>query len=150
VIVNRGVIAIVVWCVLGCGAQAPDTPAETVRAFLEAMDRSANDARQLSEAYALLDEGARAELQGRAHQAETLTGRAFEPWEMLAQGRFRLRFAPATRGGMRERVKDDTAVVVVTGTDGERAEVPLVREGGAWRIRLPIPPLHDASAGRGP
>ena len=149
--VNRGVVASsVLVLVLGCGAQAPDTPAETVRVFLDAMDQSANDAGRLADAYRLLDSHGREELRARAHKAETLTGRAFEPWEMLAQGRFRLRFAPAARGGMRERIRGATAVVVVTGAEGDRAEVPLVREEGQWRVRLSIPPLGEPSPERVP
>ena len=143
--VNRATFALASLLVCGCGAQEPETPAETLRSFLDAMDQSANDERRLAEAYQLLDARARAELRRRAHETETLTGRAFEPWEMLAQGRFRLRFAPAARGGMRERQDGDEAVVVVTGAEGERAEVPLVREQGRWRIRLPIPASAEAS-----
>lgn len=146
--VNRASIAVSLVLALACSAEAPETPTETVRAFLDAMDRSASDARELARAYGLLDEGARSELRRRAHKAETLTGRAFEPWEMLAQGRFRLRFAPAPRGGMRERQEGEQAVVVVTGAEGERAEVPLVREAGRWRIRLPIPTLGEAAGER--
>jgi hypothetical protein len=131
---------------LSCGGGAPATPTETVRRFLAAMDRSANDARELREAYELLDARAQGALRERAHKAETLAGRAFSPWEMLAQGRFRLRFAPKSPRGMREKVDGETAVVVVVGDEGERAEVPLVRERGRWRIRLTIPPLGGPDA----
>jgi hypothetical protein len=60
-----------------------------------------------------------------------------EPWQMLAQGRFRLRFSPASRRGMKETIKGDQATVTVTGNGpGERADVPLVRENGQWRLQL--------------
>ena len=134
---------------VGCGTGAPSSPTDTVRGFLAAMDRSAGDARQLREAYALLDAQAQGSLRTHAHKAETLTGRTFEPWEMLAQGRFRLRFAPAKRRGMHERIDGTSAVVVVVGDAGEKAEVPLVREGGGWRIRLAIPEPAGGE-GRGP
>ena len=142
--VNRSAIVPFLLLALGCGADGSETPADTVQSFLDAMDRSANDGRRLADAYALLDVQAQDELRQRARKAETLTGRAFEPWEMLAQGRFRLRFAPATRGGMRERLDGEEAIVTVTGSDGERADVPLVREDGRWRIRMLIPALADA------
>lgn len=135
-----------VFCGVGCGGGAPATPTETVRRFLAAMDRSAGDSRQLREAYDLLDTQAQNALRERARKAETLTGRGFEPWEMMAQGRFRLRFAPAMRRGMHERVTGHGAVVVVVGDRGEKAEVPLVRESGRWRIRLSVPALEGLDA----
>lgn len=133
-------------CAVGCGGGAPATPTETVRHFLAAMDRSAGDSRQLREAYDLLDTQAQKALGDRARKAETLTGRGFEPWEMMAQGRFRLRFAPAMRRGMREQVTGASAVVVVIGDRGEKADVPLVQEGGLWRIRLSVPALEGIDA----
>ena len=133
------VVVLLAGLLVGCGGGAPSSPTETVRRFLAAMDRSAGDARQLREAYALLDAQAQGSLRSRANKAETLTGRTFEPWEMLAQGRFRLRFAPRMRRGMHETIRGATAVVAVVGNSGEKAEVPLVREGGGWRIRLAIP-----------
>ena len=66
-----------------------------------------------------------------------LSGREYQPWQMLAPGRFGLHFAPASPGGMHERVNGDRAIVTVTGDKpGQRAEVPLVREHGKWRIKL--------------
>jgi hypothetical protein len=126
----------------GCSEPQPQArPVGTVRLFLEVMDRSAADPSALEEAYGMLDRGAREALEERAREAASLAGRAYEPWQMLAQGRFRLRFAPDSPGGMQERIDGETAVVVVTGRDpGQRAEIPLVREEGLWRIRLRIPP----------
>ena len=121
----------------GCGSNdVPDEPVAKVRHFLELMERSAVDEGSLQDAYALLDRGAQQGLQARADRARSLSGRAFEPWQMLAQGRFRLRFAPAP-GGLHARMTGDRAVVVATGSaPGERAEIPLVRQAGAWRIEL--------------
>lgn len=132
-----------------CGGAAAndETPVAAVRHFLEVMDRSVVDERALQEAYRLLDRQAQAALTERAERASTLAGRRFEPWQMLAQGRFRLRFAPATPGGMRERVEGERAFVTVSGSrEGQRAEVPLVREQGRWRIALPIPIMRPAPA----
>jgi hypothetical protein len=136
-----------------CGGGAPthETPVATVRHFLEVMDRSVADERALIEAFRLLDSGAQSALTERAERASTLAGRRYEPWQMLAQGRFRLRFAPATPGGMRERVTGERAIVTVTGSgEGQRAEVPLVREQGRWRIALRIPSMRTASSGEPP
>ena len=120
-----------------------ETPSGALRLFLEAMDKSDWDAEARKDAYDLLSRRAREGLAERARMANTLSGRSFEPWEMLAQGRFRLRFAPRRQGGMVERIDGDRATVVVTGSrDGERAEVPLVREAEAWRVDLDLPPLR--------
>jgi hypothetical protein len=107
------------------------------------MERSATDDGALLEAYGLLDQGAQRALAARATRTRALSGQAFEPWQMLAQGRFRLRFAHA-RGGMRERIDGERAIVVVSGSGaGQRAEVPLVREQGRWRIQLILPAMRS-------
>jgi hypothetical protein len=119
------------------------TPVATVRHFLEAMERSSEEAGALREAYLLLDSGAHAALAERATRAQSLSGRAYEPWQMLAQGRFRLRF-PISRGGMHERIQGERATVHVSGDKPERqVDVSLVREQGHWRIVLPIPTLRS-------
>lgn len=128
----------------GCGGDGDvRSPTATVRHFLEVMDRSAADDAALREAYHMLDASARAALAARAERATTLAGRRYEPWQMLSQGRYRQRFAPASPRGMRERVQGDRAVVTVSGRrPEERAEVSLVREEGHWRIVLAIPPMR--------
>jgi len=106
------------------------------------MDRSVDDPTALEEAYQLLDSGSQKELQARALKAETLVGHAYKPWEMLVQGRFRLRFAPRKSGGLVSRVDGDKAIVVAQGARaGDRAEIPLVREDGRWRLTLRIAPV---------
>jgi hypothetical protein len=140
---------VLLWAVAcpGCGdgSSEPKSPVATVRHFLAMMDRSAADEAALEDAYRLLDAGARKALDERAERASTLAGRRYEGWQMLSQGRFRLRFAPASPGGMRERVQGDRALVTVSGAKGQRAEVLLVLEQGRWRIALPIPPMRPAS-----
>jgi len=126
------------------GSPVDESPVQTVRHFLELMERGAADEAALREAYRLLDASARKALAERAERAGTLARRRYEPWQMLAQGRFRLLFAPASPGGMREHVTGERALVTVTGAKkGERAEVPLVREQGRWRIVLPIPKMRS-------
>jgi len=134
--------------VLACCASSPsdETPTGALKMFLDAMERSAHDSEALREAYYLVDQRAQARLRERAQLATALgAARDFEPWEMLAQARFRLRFHPADSGGMRERVHGRRAVVIVTGRESqERAEVPLVKEGKRWRVVLEIPVVQRA------
>ncbi len=119
---------------MGCAEETPDaTPEGALRAFLEAMEESRYDDARRAEAYALLDETSRAELQERVGRAEALGRTGLEPWEMLATGRFRLSFEPRS---MSAQIEGDEGVVVVQGRGGERAEVPVVREGQRWRVRL--------------
>jgi hypothetical protein len=121
----------------GEGVQA--SPTEVLRQFLAAMDQGAADEDALRGAYELLATPAQRSLQARADRAKTLAGQSFEPWQLLAQGRFRLRFSPAPRRGMRERIDGDNATVTVTGhATHERAEVQLVRERGGWRVVLDL------------
>jgi hypothetical protein len=128
----------------GCSATpTDDTPTGALKLFLAAMDRSEWDEDALAEAYALMSHDAREALAERARTAEALSGRDLEPWKMIPQGRFRLRFSPRRQGGMREQVDGASAVVVVTGNlEGERAEVPMVLEDDGWRVVLELPPLR--------
>jgi hypothetical protein len=131
-------------CAAACN-DAPEqlSPVATVRHFLEIMERSADDS-ALKEAYRMLDAPARKALAERAERATTLAGRRYEPWQMLSQGRYRQRFAPASTHGMRERVQGERAVVTVTSAGGSaQSEVALVREEGSWRIVLAIPPMRS-------
>ena len=127
-------------CACG-GADTDNAPAEVLSRFLEAMDRSVNNEAALKDAFALLDSTAQRELTARANRAGFLTGRKFEPWEMIAQGRFRLRFAPVEHA-MRTTIKGSSAVVHVKSDDARaNAVVPLVREAGGWRVKLSLPEL---------
>lgn len=123
----------------GVTTRAGDSPTTVLQQFLSAMDQSAADDGALRVAYELLSAKARGALEQRAMRAKTLAGQPFEPWQMLAQGRFRLRFSPAQRRGMRESIQGDRATVVVTGNGhGERADVALVREQGGWKVALEL------------
>jgi hypothetical protein len=119
-----------------CSSEPTDeTPRGALRLFLSAMERSDYDDGALFEAYELLDSQARADLDARASSANALPGRDREPWQMLAQGRFQLRFQP--RPDFEEVVDGDRATVIVRGyREGERADVPMVREGDHWRVVL--------------
>jgi hypothetical protein len=131
----------------GCDDVPTDeTPRGTVRLFLSAIERSRYDESALREAHDLLCEDARRGLRERAHAS--LGGDRLEPWDMLVPGRSRIAFTPADGArGMRERIDGDRATVIVTNGD-RRAEVPLVREHGRWRIVIELPPFREAQAPR--
>jgi hypothetical protein len=122
----------------GCSRAAPDaTPEGVVRLWLEKMESASDDGHAMKEAYVLLGPRARANLKERADRASRGQGRRFEPFEMLAEGRFGLRFRPKT---MSTRIEGDDAWVAVKG-DGpdEQATVKCTREGTAWRIEPDLP-----------
>lgn len=121
-----------------CSRAAPDaTPEGAVRLWLEKMESAADDGRAMKEAYQLLGPRARANLKERADRASRGQGRRFEPHEMLAEGRFGLRFRPKA---IRSRIEGDDAWVEVKG-DGpeERATVKCTRQAAAWRVEPDLP-----------
>lgn len=123
---------------VACSRSAPDaTPEGAVRVFVEKMESSGEDPHALREAYALIGPRARANLKERADRASRGQGRRHEPWEMLAEGRFAMKFRPKA---MSAKIEGDEATVDVRG-DGpeERAAVHCTREGGAWRVDPELP-----------
>lgn len=131
--------------VSACGAEATDkTPTGVVTLFLAAMsDTEWNDGARAT-AYHLLAPDARAVLTAKAARASGLAGRDLQPWEMIVEGRFRMRFSPDP-ARTKERVDGRTGVVTLSsGKAGESAAVPVVREGDRWRIGLD---LDDGAAG---
>lgn len=121
-----------------CSRPAPDgTPEGVVRLWLEKMESAEGDTRAMKEAYGLLGPHARANLKDRADRASRGQGRRYEPYEMLAEGRFGLRFRPRT---MTSHVDGEDAVVDVNGEGAdEHAQVKCKREGAAWRIEPDLP-----------
>lgn len=128
-------------CSACSGEPTTDTPEGALELFLRAMQASEEDSSMRATAYELLASEARSRLAQRARIASSLSNRNFEPWEMIADGRYRLRFPPRRTGGFVTRMRDaDHAMVLVRGEgEGERAEVVLVREHGAWRVALEVP-----------
>lgn len=130
---------------LACGSADADGPVETLSRFLETMDRSNLNDNARKDAYAMLDETTQAALAERAKRAALVTGRKFAPWDMLASGRFRMRFAPAEHSEMHATVTGEHAVVHVLAEGGkERASVPMTRQAGRWRVQLPLSRVRDA------
>ena len=133
----------------GCARPAPDsTPEGAVRVFVEKMESSEVDGRAMREAYGLLGPRARANLKGRAERASRGQGRRHEAWEMLAEGRFGLKFRPKT---MTSRISGEEAWVDVVGEGPEeKASVHCAREGASWRVEPDLPePAPKAMRGDG-
>ncbi len=142
---RRGAIVLAIALAAGCSRPAPDaTPEGAVRAWLDRMEASDDDPRAIRDAYALLGPAARANLEERAERASRLEGHRVEPWEMLAQGRFGLKFRPKA---MVARAAGDEAHVEVTGDEplSEHAVVKCARETvgarAAWRVEPDLPPV---------
>jgi hypothetical protein len=129
----------------GCRRDPQATPEGALTAWVSAMNASRSDLSARRRAYDLLAEPARTSLTERAARASQLSGREIEPWEMLAPGRFAMRF-PLDPERLRARVKGDRAVVVAHGHGDDRAEVPMVRENGQWRVDLELPAMEPIRA----
>ncbi len=126
---------------VSCARKPADlTPDGAVRELLERIKGTEVDPSEMHAVYELLSSSTKANLVERAKRASTTSGREVSPEDMLAPGRFSLRFEPRK---WHARIADDRAVVDVIGIDpdADRAEVPCVLEQGRWRIVLPLPPL---------
>ena len=138
------------WCRVGvcaavslaaCSHPVPNsTPEGAVRSWLEHMEGSTGDPSEAQEAFALLGPRARQNLAARAARASQVEGRRAQPFEMLAEGHFGLRFRPKA---LHATVAGDEAIVDVTGDDpgAEHARVTCVREPDGWRIEPELPEL---------
>ena len=134
----RALLLVLVLGALACSRSAPDsTPEGAVRLFVEKMESGAEDPRAMRDAYLLLGAHARANLKERADRASKGQGRRYEPHEMLAEGRFGLKFRPKT---MTAKIDGEDAFVEVKGEGPEEhATVHCVREATAWRVEPELP-----------
>jgi len=123
---------------MGCSRAPPDaTPEGAVHLFLDRMDAAASGAVPMSDVYALLGPATRKNLADRATRAGKIQGRRIDPSDMLAPGRYALKFRPKS---MTSRTSGDTAIVTVVGYEAsETAEVTLVRENAAYKVELDLP-----------
>ena len=128
--VKRVIWGLILLTMMGaCGETDPGVTREgAVRGFVDAMQRSRWDADAREEAFALIDEGSRDELARRASRTAALGRRGLEPWQMIAQGTFRLMFRP--------QVFEAAGNIVIVRGDGQSAQVPVVYEGDRWRVVL--------------
>jgi hypothetical protein len=128
--------------VAACSRPPPDaTPEGAIKTWLERMEAQVSDPQETKTAYAMLSKATHQNLEKRAERASRIEGRRIEPQEMLAQGRFGLRFAPRR---FATTTSGDTATVDVTGDDpADHASIHCVKEGPAWRVDLTLPELTD-------
>lgn len=122
----------------GCSGEKEAAPVTAARAFAQAMVRA--DANALID---LVDLDAAARLEHAASQASDQVGgrRTIEQYEMIqvvdVPDSFQVAKAELVSG-------DDTeASVALVAADGERHVVQMVFQEGAWRVRVPLPPLHE-------
>jgi hypothetical protein len=126
-----------------CTRSAPEsTPEGTVRLWLEHMEDSVSTPSTQREAYELLSQTSKKNLQARADRDAPRLGRRIQAHEMLAEGRFGLRFRPKT---YRTVLAGARANVEVHGEPSELAIVSTVREGDRWRIELELPDVTQLS-----
>jgi hypothetical protein len=149
-VIARLVLVLTLLFGAACSRPPPDgTPEGVVRLWLEKMETASEDSRAMKDAYGLMGPRARANLKERADRASRGQGRRYEPYEMLAEGRFGLRFRPRA---MTTHIEGDDAVVDVDGErPAEHAQVKCVREGQLWRIEPELPdvvvPTRQLDAG---
>ncbi|MET0340566.1 MAG: hypothetical protein ABW252_06170 [Polyangiales bacterium] len=124
---------------LGCAADPSElAPTEALTAFLAALERSTHAPDQRKLAYDWLDLESQKALQERARLSSSLSGRPFEPWEMLVPGRLSFAAQSLTAGRLSASIDGEHATVTMRGADSAGGPVPMVRESGRWRVMLPM------------
>lgn len=125
-----------------CSRPPPDaTPDGAVREWIDRMSAEESDPTEARSAWELLSRGTHEALEKRAQRASLIEGRHVEARDVLAPGRFSLRFTP-TR--FTPRVQGATATVDVAGPEPtDRATLHCVREGKRWRVDLALPELTE-------
>lgn len=134
-------------CVACSGPPSEDSPSGALRLFVESIERarlSAGSDRDeaLESAYRLLDETSRERLEERSRTAEALGARDHDAFEMLAAypSREAASAVPTRASSFRESVDPDGLHATVSVRLPESTiEVPMVREGEAWRVVLSVP-----------
>lgn len=146
--ITVALVCAVLWTppLMGCSEESTDrTPGGALTLFLAAMERSQWDAEARRDAYRLMAPSTRERLQERASMTNALGSREFEPWEMLAQGRFRLLLDVPPESDLDVQIDGEEAVITVRGGESE-ARVPMVMEEGRWRVRVEIPSIRPTSS----
>ena len=130
---------VVLLVAFGCAADPSElAPTEALTAFLSALERSTHAPEQRKLAYAWLAFDSQRALAKRAVMSSALAGRPFEPWDMLAPGRvsFASHALPSTR--LRAHVEGEHATVELPFNPSQPDKIAMVREGGRWRVDLPL------------
>ena len=122
----------------GCSHKPADaTPEGAVREWIDKMESAADDPEAAKDAYELLGPKAKQNLAARAERASRIQGRHVDAEDMLATGRFGLRFRPES---MKATITGDDASVDVVGADpSQHAVVSCHREGEHWRVEPALP-----------
>ncbi|MDC0720767.1 hypothetical protein [Nannocystis bainbridge] len=140
--------ALICWAALAgaCGNRSGD-PVRTAQAFTAAVQRGDMDA-----VYGLIERAASEQLVAAAAQASDQVGgrRRIEPAEMLqivdVDPNFELASAELLGDVDLADAEDGTfAQVRLNGSQQESHTLTLVREEGAWRVRIPLPPLNSTA-----
>ncbi|MEO7109765.1 MAG: hypothetical protein ABI183_04965 [Polyangiaceae bacterium] len=138
---TRASFAITLLFMSACSRAPQDaTPEGVVKLWLERMEASTDDPHAAHDAFLLLGPRARANLEERATRASKMQGRQETAEQMLAQGRFGLKFRPKS---MTTVIHGTDAIVDVVGSDAvnEHAAVQCDQENGAWRIEPDLPEI---------
>jgi hypothetical protein len=140
--VRLAVFVLLTVAIVSCTRKPPDaTPEGALREWIEHMQAQVTDPHETRAAYAMLSKATHENLEKRAVRASRIEGRRVEPYEVMAEGRFALRFEPThftttTAGAV--------ATIDVTGEDPtDRASMHAVKEGAVWRVELALPDLPD-------
>ncbi len=105
------------------------------------MDASVTDPKKAKEAYALLDKTTQDKLSKRAERSSRIEGHRVEPYDVLAQGRFALRFRLKH---VTTAISGNTATVSVSGDEPtDVADIRCAKEGAVWRVILDLPDLLE-------
>ena len=125
-----------------CSRPPPDaTPDGAVREWIDRMTAAETDPSEARAAWDMLSKPTHEALEKRAERARLIEGRRVDPREVLAPGRFALRFTPKHWA---THVEGATATVDVTGDEpNDHATVRCLREGKLWRVDLALPELTE-------
>lgn len=127
---------------LACSRPAPDaTPEGAVREWIDRMSDSRSDPAESRAAWALLSQKTHEALEKRAERASLIEGRRIDARDVLAPGRFALRFTP-TR--YETSIQGSSATVDVVGAEAtDHATLHCIKEGKGWRVDLALPELTE-------
>jgi hypothetical protein len=139
---RRSLVAMLTAAVVSCSRPPPDaTPEGSIREWVERMEAQQADPETARQAYALLSRGTQAQLEKRAERSSRIEGHRVEPYDVLAPGRFALKFEPRA---FKAQVSGETATVDVVGEEpSEVAVMHCVKEGVGWRVVLDLPDLEE-------
>lgn len=115
-----------------------DGPANVLQRFIAGMRGVHGDAEAGQKVFALLWKPARDNLEERARRASALSGRELAPGELIVPSWFALLISPDK---LEVRVEGEWAEVTVTEDSGASVQTRCVREEGAWKVALELPPL---------